>query len=134
MSNFFQYYFSRGSGSSCLDDNPSDFMHEPSIFHNKLPGQIMNGSLQCQLQYGADHYQCPQRIVRPYLVFFYLMYTAQVEITNHRFECSKTVPIALYHCLFQSTKTNPTSKRVVRLCSHYAAGSREIALVPDTKT
>lgn len=54
--------FLTGSGSSCLDDNPSDFMHEPSIFHNKLPGQIMNGSLQCQLQYGADHYQCPQRI------------------------------------------------------------------------
>ena len=72
MSNFFQCYFSRGSGSSCLDDNPTDFMHEPSIFHNKLPGQIMNGSLQCQLQYGADHYQCPQRIVRPYLVFFIL--------------------------------------------------------------
>ena len=68
------------------------------------------------------------------LSFFNLMYTAQVEITNHRFECSKTVPIALYHCLFQSTKTNPTSKRVFRLCSHYAAGSREIALVPDTKT
>ena len=61
------------------------------------------------------------------------MYTVQVEITNDIFECSKTVPIALYHCLFQSTKTNPTSKKVFRLCSYYAAGSREIALVPTRK-
>lgn len=67
MPNNVHYYFSRGSASWCLDDNPSDFMNEPSIFHNKLPGQIMNGSLQCQLQYGADHYQCPQRIVRRYV-------------------------------------------------------------------
>ena len=35
----------------------------------------MNGSLQCQLQYGADHYQCPQRIVRPYLVFLSYVYS-----------------------------------------------------------
>lgn len=53
-----------GSGSSCLDDNPRDFFHEPSIFHSKLPGQIMNATLQCRLQYGKNYFQCAQKIVR----------------------------------------------------------------------
>lgn len=44
--------FLTGFGSSCLDDNPHNFIHEPSIFHNKLPGQIANATLQCILQYG----------------------------------------------------------------------------------
>lgn len=52
-----------GSGSSCLDDNPHDFIHEPTIFHNKLPGQIANATLQCILQYGSEYYQCPQKKV-----------------------------------------------------------------------
>jgi len=54
--------FLDGSGSFCLDDNPHDFIHEPSVFHNKLPGQIMNGTLQCRLQYGAKYFQCAQKI------------------------------------------------------------------------
>lgn len=53
--------FLTGSGSSCLDDNPYDFIHEPSIFHNKLPGQIANATLQCILQYGSEYFQCPQK-------------------------------------------------------------------------
>ncbi|KAL9963798.1 hypothetical protein ACROYT_G027341 [Oculina patagonica] len=53
--------FLTGSGSSCLDDNPHDFIQEPSIFHNKLPGQIMNATFQCRLQYGPEYYQCQQK-------------------------------------------------------------------------
>ncbi|KAJ7328153.1 metalloendopeptidase [Desmophyllum pertusum] len=52
--------FLTGSGSSCLDDNPHDFIHEPTIFHNKLPGQIMNAIFQCRLQYGSQYYHVPR--------------------------------------------------------------------------
>ena len=59
----FTLFVFSGSGSHCLDDNPSDFIHEPSIFHNKLPGQIANSTLQCILQYGSEYFQCPQKKV-----------------------------------------------------------------------
>ena len=58
-----------GSGSSCLDDNPNNYLREPSIFHKKLPGQIVNATLQCKLQYGVKYFQCGQRIVSQMLLY-----------------------------------------------------------------
>lgn len=61
--------FLAGSGSSCLDDNPNNYLREPSIFHKKLPGQIVNATLQCKLQYGVKYFQCGQRIADCGLLF-----------------------------------------------------------------
>lgn len=53
--------FLTGSGSECLDDNPHNFTEMPSVFHKKLPGQIVNATLQCRLQFGQGYFHCPQR-------------------------------------------------------------------------
>lgn len=65
------FFACSGSGSSCLDNNPIEYVHEPSIFHNKLPGQIVNASLQCNLQFGIEFYACPHKTVSQLLRYGY---------------------------------------------------------------
>ena len=71
--NIFNIFTHSGSASSCLNNNPNDFIHEPSIFHSKLPGKIINATLQCQLQYGSEYFQCSQKLVRLFFIHPYVI-------------------------------------------------------------
>ena len=74
-----EFFVCSGSGSFCLDNNPNVSVHEPSIFHKKLPGQIVNATLQCSLQFGIEFYACPQKTVSQLLryghIFVILKYS-----------------------------------------------------------
>ena len=81
-----------GSGSECLDDNPHNFTEMPSVFHKKLPGQIVNATLQCRLQFGQGYFHCPQRKVSKNwkMMFFSEWHRRTWKITPSAFNKSQT--------------------------------------------
>ncbi|XP_031559181.1 A disintegrin and metalloproteinase with thrombospondin motifs 18-like isoform X2 [Actinia tenebrosa] len=54
--------FLSGPGSSCLDDVPTNTVHEPHLFKVKLPGQVYDGDAQCRVAYGPKYLHCKQKL------------------------------------------------------------------------